>query len=117
VRPLHVNGERLCSRLQQMALIGALPGGGCNRQALTDEDKAGRELFMSWCEEIDCELRVDAIGNIFARRPGADNHLPPVVTGSHLDTQPSGGKYDGPSPRTGRQEGAFLPSHGIQGFL
>jgi N-carbamoyl-L-amino-acid hydrolase len=78
-----------------MALIGALPGGGCNRQALTDEDKAGRELFMSWCEEIDCELRVDAIGNIFARRPGADNHLPPVVTGSHLDTQPSGGKYDG----------------------
>ncbi len=57
------------------------------RQALTDEDKAGREQFMAWCREIGCEVRLDAIGNIFARRAGSDNTLPPVITGSHLDTQ------------------------------
>jgi N-carbamoyl-L-amino-acid hydrolase len=78
-----------------MARYGALPGGGCNRQALTDEDRDGRELFMGWCRDIGCELRIDAIGNIFARRSGSDDTLPPVITGSHLDTQPSGGKYDG----------------------
>jgi N-carbamoyl-L-amino-acid hydrolase len=85
----------LCSRLLQMATHGALPGGGCNRQALTDEDKAGRELFISWSRDIGCEVRLDAIGNIFVRRAGNDGDLPPVMTGSHLDTQPSGGKYDG----------------------
>lgn len=78
-----------------MADHGRLPGGGCDRQALTDEDLAGRKLFIQWCQEIGCEIRLDAIGNIFARRPGADNSLPPVITGSHLDTQPSGGKFDG----------------------
>ena len=92
---LQVNGERLCSRLLQMATHGALPGGGCNRQALTDEDQAGRELFISWSRDIGCEVRLDAIGNIFVRRAGNDDDLPPVLTGSHLDTQPSGGKYDG----------------------
>ncbi len=92
---LTVDGGRLWSRLMAMADHGALPGGGCNRQALTDEDRAGRELFMSWCREIGCDIRIDAVGNIFARRDGGDNSLPPVITGSHLDTQPSGGKFDG----------------------
>jgi len=78
-----------------MAQYGALPGGGSNRQALTNEDKAGRELFIRWCQDIECEIRIDAIGNIFARRAGSDNQLAPVITGSHLDTQPSGGKFDG----------------------
>jgi len=79
----------------EMAEYGRLPGGGCNRQALTDEDFEGRELFMSWCREIGCEIRLDKVGNIFSRRPGIDDSLPPVITGSHLDTQPSGGKFDG----------------------
>jgi N-carbamoyl-L-amino-acid hydrolase len=92
---LTVNQARLWDRLMEMAAHGALPGGGCDRQALTDADLAGRELFMAWCRDIDCDIRIDAIGNIFARRSGSDNSLPPVITGSHLDTQPSGGKFDG----------------------
>jgi N-carbamoyl-L-amino-acid hydrolase len=91
---LEVDGERLWSRLMTMAQFGATPAGGCNRQALTDEDKKGRDQFIAWCEAAGCEVRIDAIGNIFARRPGSER-LPPVITGSHLDTQPSGGKYDG----------------------
>lgn len=92
---IRIDGQRLWSRLAAMAEHGATPAGGCNRQALTDEDKAGRDLFVDWCKAAGCEIRLDAIGNIFARRAGADNSLPPVITGSHLDTQPSGGKYDG----------------------
>jgi N-carbamoyl-L-amino-acid hydrolase len=92
---LRINGDRLWSMLMEMAEHGRMPGGGCDRQALTDEDKAGRELFIRWCRDIGCDLTVDAIGNIFARRAGSDNSLPPVITGSHLDTQPSGGKFDG----------------------
>ncbi|MEC8204817.1 MAG: M20 family metallo-hydrolase, partial [Pseudomonadota bacterium] len=74
---------------------GALPNGGCRRLALTDEDKEGRDLFVRWCEEAGCTISVDRMGNIFARRPGRNNDLPAVVTGSHLDTQPHGGKFDG----------------------
>ncbi|MBU3069496.1 Zn-dependent hydrolase [Aestuariicella sp. G3-2] len=92
---LRINGERLWSRLEEIGQIGATAGGGCNRQALTDEDQAGRALFAGWCEAAGCTLRTDAIGNVFARREGTDPSLPPVITGSHLDTQPSGGKYDG----------------------
>lgn len=92
---VRVNGERLWNRLMEIGEIGATAGGGCNRQALTDEDKSGRELFIRWCRAAGCEIRIDQIGNIFARRSGADNSLPPVITGSHLDTQPSGGKFDG----------------------
>lgn len=92
---LRIDGQRLWSRLMAMGEIGATPAGGCNRQALTDEDKAGRELFTRWCQDAGCEVRVDAIGNIFARRTGKDDSLPPVITGSHLDTQPTGGKFDG----------------------
>lgn len=92
---LRVNGERLWSRLMEMGEIGATPAGGCNRQALTDEDKAGRDLFVEWCRSASCDIRIDTVGNIFARRKGRDETLAPVITGSHLDTQPTGGKFDG----------------------
>lgn len=89
------NGARLWQRLMDMGAIGGTDKGGCNRQALTDLDKQGRELFMDWCREAGCSIRIDAMGNIFARRDGANADLPPVITGSHLDTQPTGGKFDG----------------------
>ena len=92
---LRVNGDRLWSRLMQMAEIGATAHGGCNRQALTDEDMAGRRLLSQWAEAAGCRTRVDAVGNIFLRRAGTDDTLPVVMTGSHLDTQPTGGKFDG----------------------
>jgi N-carbamoyl-L-amino-acid hydrolase len=95
VKALRVNGDRLWSRLMQMAEIGATPHGGCNRQALTDADMAGRTLLSRWAEEAGCRVRVDAVGNLFIRRPGRDDTLPVVMTGSHLDTQPTGGKFDG----------------------
>ena len=79
----------------EMAQFGATPRGGCNRQALTDEDKLGRELFIRWCKAVGCAVRVDEIGNIFCRREGAQPELPPVLIGSHLDTQPTGGRFDG----------------------
>jgi N-carbamoyl-L-amino-acid hydrolase len=92
---LRVNGDRLWSRLMEMAQIGATPHGGCNRQALTDEDTAGRRLLSQWAEAAGCRMRVDAVGNFFLRRAGGDDALPAVMTGSHLDTQPTGGKFDG----------------------
>ncbi len=92
---LTTNQQRLWDSLMEMAKIGATPKGGCNRQALTDEDKRGRDLFIQWCKEAGCSIKVDTMGNIFARREGANPDLPPVITGSHLDTQPTGGKYDG----------------------
>ncbi len=92
---LAINGERLWQSLMQLAEIGATPAGGCNRQALTDLDKQARDLFIQWCKDAGCSINIDAMGNIFAQRPGRNNHLPPVVTGSHIDTQPTGGKFDG----------------------
>ncbi len=92
---VRVNGTRLWSRLMAMAQIGATVHGGCNRQALTDGDLEGRELFSRWAKAAGCSVRVDAIGNLFARRPGGRSGLPVVMTGSHLDTQPTGGKFDG----------------------
>ena len=96
-RPFRVACRRRApvATLMDMARIGATAKGGCNRQALTDEDREGRDLFVSWCEQIGCQVSVDAIGNIFARRAGRDDSLPPVLAGSHLDTQPTGGKFDG----------------------
>src|ERR1700681_4585848 len=79
----------------QRAEIGAPPHGGCNRQALTDADMAGRKLLTQWAQAAGCSVRVDAIGNLFVRRAGLDDSLPVVLTGSHLDTQPTGGKFDG----------------------
>src|SRR3546814_6950418 len=69
-------------------------GGNC-RLALSDVDREGRDLFVRWCKEAGCAIAVDRMGNIFARRPGSDPSLAPVATGSHLDTQPTGGKFDG----------------------
>ncbi|MEW6982032.1 Zn-dependent hydrolase [Colwelliaceae bacterium 6471] len=92
---INVNSTRLWESLMTMAQIGATEKGGCNRQALTDLDKQGRDLFVQWCNAIGCEILVDEIGNIFARRAGKNNALPAVITGSHLDTQPTGGKFDG----------------------
>jgi beta-ureidopropionase / N-carbamoyl-L-amino-acid hydrolase len=90
-----VNSERLWSRLMQMGKIGATAHGGCNRQALTELDFEGRRLLLQWAHPLGCEARVDPIGNLFLRRPGGDPKLPAVLTGSHLDTQPTGGKFDG----------------------
>src|SRR4030081_104084 len=95
VKALRVNGGRLWSRLMQMAEIGATPHGGCNRQALTDADIAGRKLLSQWAEEAGCRMRAHAVGNLFIRRAGREDDLPVVMTGSHLDTQPTGGKFDG----------------------
>ena len=92
---LRIDGGRLWQSLMDMAQIGATEKGGVCRIALTDEDKEGRNLFVRWCEEAGCSITVDRMGNIFARRPGRNPDAPPVVTGSHLDSQPTGGKYDG----------------------
>ena len=92
---VRTNPERLWSRLMDMAEVGATPAGGSNRQALSDEDKAGRDLFVSWVEQAGCAMELDGVGNLFARRSGTDPDAPPVVLGSHLDTQPTGGRFDG----------------------
>jgi len=92
---VNVNSDRLWQSLMQMAEIGALPNGGCGRLALTDLDRQGRDLFVSWCRDAGCSIDIDDMGNIFARRPGLDETALPVATGSHLDTQPHGGKFDG----------------------
>ena len=90
-----VNGARLWDSLMQMSKIGATEKGGCNRQALTDLDKQARDLWVQWAREADCDIRIDQMGNVFARREGLNNELPVVMTGSHIDTQPTGGKFDG----------------------
>jgi N-carbamoyl-L-amino-acid hydrolase len=90
-----VNGDRLWRSLMDMGEIGATAGGGVGRIALTDLDKAGRDLFVDWCKDAGLAVRVDRMGNIIGRRAGADDGAPPVVTGSHLDSQPLGGKFDG----------------------
>ena len=92
---LRTNDERLWASLMEMAQIGATPNGGSCRLALSDEDKLGRDLFVSWCEAIGCDITVDQMGNIFARRAGSDPARAAVGMGSHLDTQPHGGKFDG----------------------
>ncbi len=92
---LRIDGARLWQSLMDLAQIGATPKGGVCRIALTDLDRQGRDLFVQWARGAGCSIRVDAIGNIFARRAGQDDNLPPVMTGSHIDTQPTGGKFDG----------------------
>lgn len=92
---LKINGQRLWASLMAMAEIGATARGGNCRLALSDEDRAGRELFAHWCTEAGMSLSVDPIGNLFARRPGSDPDAAPVMMGSHLDTQPEGGRFDG----------------------
>lgn len=92
---LRINGQRLWDSLMEMATIGPGIAGGNNRQTLTDEDSAGRHLFARWCAEAGLTMGVDRMGNMFARREGTDPAALPVYMGSHLDTQPTGGKYDG----------------------
>ncbi|MWV27553.1 Zn-dependent hydrolase [Aurantiacibacter rhizosphaerae] len=92
---LKINGARLWDRLMEMARIGATEMGGCNRQALTDLDKQGRDLFISWAKAVGCTIAVDEVGNIFARLEGSNPDADPILMGSHLDTQATGGKFDG----------------------
>jgi N-carbamoyl-L-amino-acid hydrolase len=92
---LRIDPARLMSRLEALARIGATPEGGCCRLALSDEDRAGRDLVASWMRELGLQVQVDRIGNIFGRREGADAGLAPVMTGSHIDTVRTGGRYDG----------------------
>ena len=92
---LRVNGDRLWDSLMEMAKIGPGVAGGNNRQTLTDEDSEGRHLFKKWCEDQGCSMGLDKMGNMFAYREGTDPDALPVYVGSHLDTQPTGGKYDG----------------------
>ncbi|WP_312596504.1 Zn-dependent hydrolase [Stutzerimonas nitrititolerans] len=91
----HVDSARLWQSLMDLARLGATPKGGVCRLALTDLDRQARDLFVQWTEAAGCSVSVDAVGNIFARRPGRNPKLPPVMTGSHIDTQPTGGKFDG----------------------
>ena len=90
-----INGDRLWESIMEMAKIGPGVAGGNNRQTLTDDDAKGRELFKSWCEKEGLAMGLDTMGNMFARREGTDPNALPVMVGSHLDTQPTGGKYDG----------------------
>ena len=90
-----VNGDRLWESIMEMAKIGPGVAGGNNRQTLTDDDAKGRELFKFWCEKEGLAMGLDTMGNMFARREGTDPNALPVMVGSHLDTQPTGGKYDG----------------------
>lgn len=92
---LKINGTRLWDSLMDMAQIGPGVAGGNNRQTLTDDDSTGRHLFADWCRAAGCTMGVDTMGNMFARREGTDPDALPVYMGSHLDTQPTGGKYDG----------------------
>ena len=92
---LAIDSNRLWDSLMELAKIGATEKGGVRRLALSDLDGQARDLFIRWCKEAGCAVTVDAIGNIFARRAGEDDQLAPVITGSHIDTQPSGGKFDG----------------------
>lgn len=92
---LRINADRLWDSLMEMAKIGPGVAGGNNRQTLTDEDGEGRALFQKWCEAAGCTMGLDTMGNMFARLEGTDPDALPVYVGSHLDTQPTGGKYDG----------------------
>lgn len=91
-----LSGQRLWDSLMEMARIGGTAKGGCNRQTLTDLDGEGRHLLRRWAEAAGCTLSVDRVGNMMLTRPGRDPSRKPVAFGSHLDTQPTGGKFDGP---------------------
>ena len=91
----YVDGDRLWDRLMALARVGALPGGGVNRQALSSEESAARAEIVRWAEAIGLVPSTDAAANLFLRLPGRDDSLPPVLVGSHIDSQPTGGKFDG----------------------
>jgi N-carbamoyl-L-amino-acid hydrolase len=112
---LRIDGDRLWSSLMELARIGATPKGGVCRLTLTDLDKQGRDLVTGWAREAGMRVTVDQIGNVFMRRDGRNNQLPPIVTGSHIDTQPTGGKFDGNyGVLAGIEVVRTLNAHGIQ---
>lgn len=93
---LRIDRDRLLDRLDALAQIGAIPGtSGCARLALTDEDRAGRDLVVAWMRDLGLEVTIDVVGNVVAVLPGADSSAAPVMTGSHIDTVRTGGRYDG----------------------
>ncbi|NER83296.1 MAG: M20 family metallo-hydrolase [Leptolyngbya sp. SIO1D8] len=111
---LHINRERLLQRLNELAQIGAIAGDGVCRLALSDEDKAGRDLVVSWMQDLGLTITIDQIGNVVATRPGRDSG-PPVMTGSHIDTVATGGRYDGNlGVLAGLEIIATLNEHNIQ---
>ena len=91
---LHVDDRHLLGALDELAVIGAIEDGGCARLALTDEDRAGRDLVIGWMKALGLDVRIDAIGNVIGVRAGQEN-LAPAMTGSHIDTMRTGGRYDG----------------------
>src|SRR5690606_23133387 len=95
VGKLNVNGKRLWQSLMDLASVGATPAGGNCRLALTTLDGEARDLVVKWMKEAGLEVRVDQIGNIFGRRSGRNPSLGSIATGSHIDTQPTGGRFDG----------------------
>jgi beta-ureidopropionase / N-carbamoyl-L-amino-acid hydrolase len=95
LQDLRIDGDRLWASLMALAAVGATDKGGVCRLALTDLDRRGRDLVVSWARQAGLAVTVDRIGNVFMRRAGRDDRLPPVMTGSHIDTQPTGGKFDG----------------------
>src|ERR1700750_3430257 len=92
---LRIDADRLWVSLMELAKIGGTEKGGVCRIALTDLDRQGRDLFVRWAQAAGATIKVDQLGNIFARREGRDPSKAPIMTGSHLDTQPTGGKFDG----------------------
>ena len=112
---LRINGERLWASLMELAQIGATPKGGVCRLTLTDLDKQGRDLVTGWAKDAGMTVTIDQIGNGFMRRAGRNNDLPPIMTGSHIDTQPTGGKFDGNyGVLAGLEVVRTLNDHGIQ---
>ena len=95
IQNLQINPQRLWDSLMETAQIGATPKGGICRLTLTDLDRQVRDWFKTQCEALGCAVGIDDVGNMFARRPGKNSTLPPIAMGSHLDTQPTGGKFDG----------------------
>lgn len=112
---VRVNGERLKESLKAMARIGSTKAGGVHRLALSDEDRQARDLLVSWLRELDLQITVDQMGNIFGRKSALREELPPVLKGSHLDTQPFGGRFDGVLGVMGALEVMrTLHDHGLQ---
>jgi N-carbamoyl-L-amino-acid hydrolase len=115
IEQLRIDGDRLWAALMELAKIGATPKGGVCRLTLTDLDKQGRDLVSKWAREAGLTVTIDKIGNGFLRRAGRNNSLPPIVTGSHIDTQPTGGKFDGNyGVLAGLEVVRTLNDHGIQ---
>jgi N-carbamoyl-L-amino-acid hydrolase len=114
VDSLRIDAGRLLARLDALAQIGPIDGGGCCRLALTDDDRAGRDLVVSWMRELGLAVQIDAIGNVFGLRAGRQD-VAPVMTGSHIDTVRTGGRYDGNlGVLAGLEVAEVLEQHGVE---